>query len=815
MSHDDESSRLRAENERLRAEIEHLRSLLSDDASHSLPRIHYLYASPLVLMESLGSMVIDTFDPLRVENEFRSIRDATSRSFTVSVTAATTANLNRLTTSGDTIVHIAMHTIDVTAGISRCVLDDDHGRGYLMSPDEFFDLFRFTNSYSPKLVFLNACKSFEIGKLIESRAPNIDHVICTTDQVYEISAQVFAKEFYLCITNKLTVEESFQRAKLCLKSYPSQSISQQHLLFKLLPENSQVHKKPIDVSLENFYPKHEIVSSQTPRNFPSFWVGYICPEVASVHEDFVGRQVDIVRLCGLMFPFNSAASSRRVCLVTGQAGIGKDSFLSESMKLFSSPGGRPLSFGGVCVVKANVKDISSFFSSLITGVKETISSVTNWTSGPNDSDHVRVRTDSSSDESQSPPQSNDLKSYKVFWAETFSDSSDLLSFLKSYDLSLSLDIGQKLFNELRSNGTQLQDWGGGKLVRLVHVVRCLIRHPNDKEYILVEKRHDSTVRMLSKKFDPVTENVLEIARFACSKELGDNIKVISVVLRDRKPQTEIHNTSPSYPGLSTKYLLYTVEVELEGLSTENREAFTTIENPGERMHHWEWLSSESDSARDLYPDLNGVVSTLGGREEVKHVVSMGGIEGLKDEFLKQVQEWGIVAQERSSALVLLQTNEWMQNQIVREVIGKALIAHRGLKIFYSDSVSTDGRQIGSYKVVNFPLPPLQPIDAALLFTRRIHRPLYVRDWYIDEDAPPPMFAHAASSASLILDEIADAETPLVMTTRTSKGVANLARLARHPLLQCTNGIPAKISEIAQHVTTDLVSINDLVLKFSA
>ena len=813
----EETRHLHEEIARLKAEIDHLKSMLIEDPSRALPRIHYLYASPLVLMDSLGSMVVDTFDPLRIEHEFRSIRDSISRSFTVSVTAVTTNNINRLTTVNDSILHIAMHTIDVPpyTQSSRCVLDDDHGRGYLMSDEEFFDLFRFAQSDSIKLVFLNACKSLHLGKLIELKAPNIAHIVCTTEQVFETSAQIFAKEFYYCISNKMTVRESFERANFCLKSYPSLPISSQSCCFKLLPENSDLHDYPITCNTVS--PSRSLGGvSQTPTSLPWFWVGYLTPEVSSYHEDFVGRQVDLVRLCGLMFPAGGTAggNSRRICLVTGQSGIGKDSFLAESMKFFASPGGRPLSGGGVCLIRlSDKKDILSVLHALITGVKETIASVHNW--GSWKETPRRPRLDSVQAEtgvSSLPTTHPDLKSYKVFWAETFSNSDDLLSFLDSYDLKMSPEIGFKLFNELRLNGTQLQDWGGGKLVRLVHVVRCLIRRGNE---ILVERRSDSTVRMLSKKFDPVTENVLEIARIACTKELGETVQVRRASLRDRKPQTEIHSSSPTYPGLATKYLLYTVEVVLEGL-LEDVDNFETRETrPVEKIHHWQWLASDSHKVREIYPDLARSSDESPMHMEFEGSSKSAAFEELRDEFLKLISDWSTAAHERPSALVLLQGHEWMHNPLVRDLIGKALIGHRGLKIFYSDPTSSDGRQIGPYKVVNFPLPPLQPIDAALLFTRRIHRPLYVRDWYVDEEAPPPMFSHAASSASLILDEIADAETPLVMSTKSSKGVTNLARLARHPLLQLTRGIPAKILEIAQHVTTDLESINALVSKFNS
>ena len=171
----------------------------------------------------------------------------------------------------------------------------------------------------------------------------------------------------------------------------------------------------------------------------------------------------------------------------------------------------------------------------------------------------------------------------------------------------------------------------------------------------------------------------------------------------------------------------------------------------------------------------------------------------------------------NSGLVIVNAAKYMDCPEVRQLLGKALTRHPSLKIVFTQDCSINKPIMNlttsavSYKVVQFPLGPLQPIDAAILFTRRIHRPLFHRDWWIDIDAPPPPFGTSGSREALQLIEEIDEETPLVMNPKSSRGLANLARLARHPLLAATEGIPARIIKIAQHVTADVHSINDLAL----
>ena len=894
----------------LRLENERLRQLLAPPApTVALPapaitgatlKVHYIYATPLVLLDNLGTTVIETFDPLRVDTEFKRISESiatpppaasfiTQTASTISV--ASPSNLLQLKHLIDDdrtslpVVHISMHTVDI--GSVRCALEDDNGRGFLMTPEEFASSLGLNDV---KLVFINACKSLEIGKTILATCPSVAHVVClgTSEPVLESAALLFANEFYPSLM-RMSIHAAFERAKLAVKLNPR--VASQATLFRLLPEGDEFSHSESIWSTGSALPS--IRSTHTPtrslqvvaqsplrlgKSTP-FWIGHVGTG-SSAPEDFVGRQVDIVRLCGVMF----SGTGRRVCAVTGAAGIGKDLFLTEASKYLASPGGRHFS-GGICVVQLPPHPASSdglediFLRILIEGVTDTIASLKNWyriassghptpaeeedeeeedvveevvgddaLSGTKSKTARRPRFDSTmsdidegraavsptlppvDDLSEQLSPDSTLKSYKVFWADTFSSQEDLLAFLDSYRLSLPLDSSLRLFNELRLNGTQLQDWGAGRLIRVVHVVRLLIKGENDK-YLL--EKNQGLLRMLSKKFDPVTENVLEVASTAVRKELGVQIDgrpvvVTRLVLRDRKPQIEISRTSPSYPGLATKYVLYTADVSLTGLSVEVSK-FETVELESKKLHSWEWTLPDSGVLQALLPTTDAIHAKRTTSLEMQfngtsHTLTLFDHgKPLQKEYARLMREWGGICDSisrngGSSGLVLLNADQYLKNPVVRQVLGKSLVRHAGLKILFTQQslsskslLNLDTSSV-SYKIIHFPLPPLQPIDSAVLFTRRIHRPLYPRDWWVEDgsaDVAPPPFVTMASREGLSVEEV-DENEPLRMSTKSSKGVANLVRLARHPLLLAAAGVPERILALAQQVTMELSSINELV-----
>ncbi|KAF4746021.1 hypothetical protein FOZ63_013145, partial [Perkinsus olseni] len=95
----------------------------------------------------------------------------------------------------------------------------------------------------------------------------------------------------------------------------------------------------------------------------------------------------------------------------------------------------------------------------------------------------------------------------------------------------------------------------------------------------------------------------------------------------------------------------------------------------------------------------------------------------------------------------------------------------------------------AYKVVCFQLPPLQPLDAAMLFARRVHRPLYESDIRITTQAMLEEFDAAGGG------RIGNDARVLRLNDSESEGLSNLARLAKHPVLVRLRGNPGRIIEV--------------------
>ena len=808
-----------------------------EDSSSSRVRVHCMYASPLVLLDNLGSTVIETFDPIRIDKEYRRICES---GVAVCLSVASPSNMLRFGGSrnweGSSILHISMHTVEVSingAKSIRCALEDDNGRAFLMSAEEF------CAALSPilekvELVFINACKSEEIARaFLASPFPGIiNHVVClgSSEPVLEASSQIFSAEFYSSIFTK-GVSEAFQRSKKALKSSSNPKVASQHKLFKLITSSSSFIPSNEDQSfLSLFRPSPRLAN----QHHQFFWLGHVPIELSIQPEDFVGRQVDIVRLCAVLF-------GRRVCAITGVSGMGKRTFIAEACKYMASPGGRQMN-GGICLVDlvGDGEGELYFLECVSWSLKQTISGLKSWykllvphyssSAAPPRVDG-QERRDETLHQSDTSSLSGLRSSYKVFWAETFADAKDLTLFLNSFRInSLDNALVNKLFKELRENGTQLQDWGSGKLVRVVHVVRLLISGgQEDEEFFLLEKNSNNhQLRLMSKKFDPVTENVLEVASGAVRKELGscingkDPVEISRLVLRNRKPLVEINKSSPSYPGLSTKYVLYTVDVELKGLPV-GREAFQTTEDGGDKVHCWEWISSNSEILTTLLPPTDPLQRLEMHVKDSGNLVITSSTGEREKEFFQLIREWNALCDEIcrktaspnvNCALVLLGSQNFIALPAVRSILGKALVRHTGLKIILSGCSHQPVLNIAtcsvSFKVIHFPLPPLQPIDAAVLFTRRIHRPLFHRDWPEQVAPPPPIDNDQRFVESDEEGEKINVSSPLIMNPRSAQGIANLARLARHPLLIATHGIPSRILAVAQHVTLDLPSINDLL-----
>ncbi|KAF4728382.1 hypothetical protein FOZ63_033954, partial [Perkinsus olseni] len=319
-------------------------------------------------------------------------------------------------------------------------------------------------------------------------------------------------------------------------------------------------------------------------------------ESAAPVEDFLGRDIDIVRLCSILH----TPRNRRVVAVTGPVGSGKRTLVTQTAMYYSLPGGRFFS-GGACVVllprlwlmgpppsrvsKSNRGATTSpklyvqgdgvggendsltapevaerFIRVVMKEIRTTVRLLKEWyppqtrSTMPEDYEDEEElydeevaptshggplagrrspvgrgasslaqpeRAASSVNRSISSAHYAEKESieelemelfgatssgmaaggglgtrgYKVFLAEQFADASALEQFLKGYNvlfvswgscrLCYRFDVPpipvNRLLKELRENGTQLQDWGTGRLVRVVHVVRCMISDADEKE----------------------------------------------------------------------------------------------------------------------------------------------------------------------------------------------------------------------------------------------------------------------------------------------------------------------------------------------
>ncbi|KAF4706207.1 hypothetical protein FOZ62_027123, partial [Perkinsus olseni] len=129
---------------------------------------------------------------------------------------------------------------------------------------------------------------------------------------------------------------------------------------------------------------------------------------------------------------------------------------------------------------------------------------------------------------------------------------------------------------------------------------------------------------------------------------------------------------------------------------------------------------------------------------------------IRHEWARAVREWANVTDTMNSArspsssvLVLLRAENYMPIPEIRQLLGQALSKHKNLKIILTMEDGATPAEAAvrdqalmqpiqtisvAYKVVCFQLPPLQPLDAAMLFARRVHRPLYESDIRITTQA---------------------------------------------------------------------------------
>jgi hypothetical protein len=187
-----------------------------------------------------------------------------------------------------------------------------------------------------------------------------------------------------------------------------------------------------------------------------------------------------------------------------------------------------------------------------------------------------------------------MKTSKNYGA--FSSEKELQLWLQNQGIDLSKwDCGsaksiQNLLTELATGDCLIQL---NPPLRVIHVVQVLIFRENS---ILVELEQEmNDLRKRKRNLPPsekmkIGENCFDAAVRCLEEELSVSRKNITILIKEYKPFIR-YRTSRSYPGLRSKYYVYRVKVEVDGLPHENfwsEEKTDEVNHDVIRRHYWGW-----------------------------------------------------------------------------------------------------------------------------------------------------------------------------------------------------------------------------------
>lgn len=166
---------------------------------------------------------------------------------------------------------------------------------------------------------------------------------------------------------------------------------------------------------------------------------------------------------------------------------------------------------------------------------------------------------------------------------------------------------ENLWAEIVAGETELQD---DPPLRLIRVVNIIVRQ-GDKILIEGEQEFGDNQRRYrgvppAEKMKP-RESHIEAALRGLAEELQVQPAQVKILPSPPQPQPLIQE-SQSYPGLRTKYLIYTVEVNIDGLPAED---FSTLEGSPAgshdpiKRHQWHWVAGEEVVVPNFRKSLGG------------------------------------------------------------------------------------------------------------------------------------------------------------------------------------------------------------------
>jgi hypothetical protein len=178
---------------------------------------------------------------------------------------------------------------------------------------------------------------------------------------------------------------------------------------------------------------------------------------------------------------------------------------------------------------------------------------------------------------------------------TFKSTADLKAWLDSKGIDTSCwgtggaKSVENLWAEIIEGESQIQD---EPPLRLVRMVKVIIR--NGKRILVEAEQEFGENQQRYRGWPPAEkikpgENQVEAALRCLQEELQVTPSRVEILSSTSEPE-QVHQESPSYPGLRTLYGRYEVEVKVASLP---HKPFSTIEathNDGDpvKNHHWLW-----------------------------------------------------------------------------------------------------------------------------------------------------------------------------------------------------------------------------------
>lgn len=284
------------------------------------------YVNEILILISAPLLTDDNkpIEALNIQNEIDEIVDvleeiSNSIKIKVTVKIATSETLLKIFSRRlkPLIIHFIGHG-DIIDENHALILENETGlaRPYLRT--EFRSLLS-TLEYPPcKIMILNACYSEGMGQ--ELLKANVPHVIAINaeDRISDIAAQAFSKIFYYAVFNEESIETAFKRGcesvksndALCnlidLKTLQKIYGQTESIKFRLLPEYSRTHKRPLSLARSLIADNDVIAWKNT-----NLW---------AEDTNFFGRRQDLHNLLKILH------SKDKHCLsVHGMGGMGKTS----------------------------------------------------------------------------------------------------------------------------------------------------------------------------------------------------------------------------------------------------------------------------------------------------------------------------------------------------------------------------------------------------------------------------------------------------------------------------------------------------------